>query len=679
MICYALLPFLVPSSTMCGIAGILNNDGRPADQFTLRRMIKAIGYRGPDDSDIYIEGELGLGHCRLSIIDLAGGHQPMRSPEKDLAITFNGEIFNFIELRESLEKQGHKFLTRSDTEVILHLYRQYGVDCVKHMNGQWAFAIWDKSRKRLFLSRDRLGVRPLYYTWIGKDIVFGSEAKVLLAHPDVRAALDYGALQQVFTYWFALAPSTMFKGIVQLMPGHSLVVENGEATLLRHWALEFGDDDPGAEKSDRQEASLVEELSALLMDATRIRLRADVPVGAYLSGGLDSSITSNLARQCIGSSLHTFSIAFDESDLDESKYQREVAEALGTKHEVVRCSPSEIGAAFADVVWHMETPVLRTAPAPMFMLSRFVHDKGFKVVLTGEGADEFWGGYDIFKEAKVRAYIAAQPNSKRRPLLLKKLYPYMEGLQKQSPACLQTFFHAGRGQTDHTLFSHIPRWELTQRCQLLFSEEVRSANKKNNLWSPVTSALPGKFDSWSSFRRAQYLEAAFLLPDYLLSSQGDRVAMAHSLEGRYPFLDYRLVELSTRVPSRLKMKGLNEKYLLKRAFAKQIPKSVIDRPKQPYRAPQSSSFFNSVSGKPHNDYIAEIISPERIRDFGIFNAASVQKLVDKAKAGRAVSFLDNAALVGIISTQSLVDQFTINFEERLLHESYRERPAAVCN
>jgi asparagine synthase (glutamine-hydrolysing) len=664
---------------MCGIAGILNSEGRPSDWSALERMVSVMTYRGPDGSDIYLDGELGLAHCRLSIIDLAGGHQPMRSSDGDLTITFNGEIFNYVELRESLEQQGHKFRTRSDTEVILHLYRQYGTDCVNHMNGQWAFAIWDSPRKRLFLSRDRLGVRPLFYTWAGRDFIFGSEVKVLLAHPDVKAELNYGALHEVFTFWFAIAPSTMFAGIEQLRPGHSLVVENSQTRLLRYWALDLGDEDNGAEESDRQEAALVDELSALLFDATRIRLRADVPVGAYLSGGLDSSITAALAQQCVGSSLHTFSIAFDEPDLDESKYQLEVAQSLGTKHSMIRCSSIEIGAVFPDVVWHMETPVVRTAPAPMYMLSRFVHDMGFKVVLTGEGADEFWGGYDIFKEAKVRAYIAAQPESKRRPLLLKKLYPYIDGLQRQSPQYLQTFFQAGRAQTSHPLFSHIPRWELMRRCQMLFSETVRSSGNKHNPWSSVTKVLPQGFDRWTSFRRAQYLEAAFLLPDYLLSSQGDRVAMAHSLEGRYPFLDYRLVEFSTRVPSRLKMKVLNEKYLLKRAFGNQVPKSVLDRPKQPYRAPQSSSFFNPVTGKPRTDYVADMLSPERLRDFGIFNLSSVQKLVDKAKAGRAVSFLEDAALVGILSTQSLIDQFTIKFEERLQHESHRGRPTAICN
>jgi asparagine synthase (glutamine-hydrolysing) len=642
-------------------------------------MIGAVAHRGPDGSGVYQNGELGFAHARLSIIDLAGGHQPMSSADGDISITFNGEIFNFVELRRELEQQGHQFLTRSDTEVILHLYRQYGIECVNRMNGQWALAIWDRPRKRLFLSRDRLGVRPLFYNWTNNDLVFGSEAKALLAHPGVNAKINCSALHEVFTYWFPISPSTMFEGIEQLPPGHSLLVENGESKLIKYWELDFKDGDPRVEMSDRQEAALAEELGALLLDATRIRLRADVPVGAYISGGLDSSITAALARKCIGPSLHTFSLAFNESHLDESKYQMEVAEFLGTDHKVVRCSPSDIGEVFADVVWHMETPVLRTAPAPMFMLSRFVHEQGFKVVLTGEGADEFWGGYDIFKEAKVRSFIAANPDSKWRPLLLKKLYPYMEGLQKQSPAFLRTFFHTGRGQALHPLFSHIPRWELTQRSQMLFSEDVRAANYNADPWSSVTDHLPRGFENWTPFRRAQYLEAGFLLPDYLLSSQGDRVAMAHSVEGRYPFLDYRLVEFSMRVPSRLKMKALNEKYLLKQAFKNHIPKSVLERPKQPYHAPQSTSFFDPQTERATTDYVEEMMSPERIRDFGIFNIASVQKLVDKAKSGNAVSFLDNAALVGVMSTQSLIDQFTIHFEERLSHESDRERPAAVCN
>ncbi len=664
---------------MCGIAGTFHSNNRPADHRVLRRMISSVSHRGPDGTGTYVDGSVGLGHSRLSIIDLAGGHQPMQTSDGELTITFNGEIFNYLELRHTLQQKGYHFSTRSDTEVILHLFREYGTSCVHHMNGQWAFAIWDSRAKQLFLSRDRLGVRPLFYAWAGREFVFGSEIKAVLAHPEMRAEIDYEALHQVFRFWFPLAPRTAFAGIEQLLPGHSMVVDGQRTSVFKYWDLGFSGDEDAPDGSDKWEASLAEELKALLVDAVRIRLRADVPVAGYLSGGLDSSIITALARECVGSSLETFSIAFEEQNFDESRYQLEMAHALGTQHRTITCSPSEIGAAFKKVVWHLETPVIRTAPVPMFMLSQFVHDIGFKVVLTGEGADEFWGGYDIFKETKVRAYIAAQPESKLRPLLLRKLYPYLDGLQKQSPAYLRTFFHADQREVRDPLFSHLPRWQLTHRCHRLFSESVRSAVDKSNPWSVISDALPLGFDKWSPFRRAQYLEAAYLLPDYLLSSQGDRVAMANSVEGRYPFLDYRLAEFSARIPSRLKMKGLTEKYLLKRALGSIVPKTIVKRPKQPYRAPQANCLFDAKTGKPACEYIAEIMSPEKVREFGIFDAPSVKKLIEKAERGGAVSFIDNAALVGIFSTQSLIDQFITNPEERLAHDTYRTTATTVCH
>ncbi len=664
---------------MCGISGLLNLDGCPADSRVLERMVRTLDHRGPDDMGVFVDGALGLAHRRLSIIDIAGGHQPMVSADGSLSITFNGEIFNFVELRDELQGKGHNFVTRSDTEVILHLYRQYGTDCVRYMNGQWSFAIWDARRKRLFISRDRLGVRPLFYTTAGRAFIFGSEIKALLAHPDMKAEIDLQALSQVFQFWFAVPPKSAFKNIQQLPPAHSLVVEDGQVKVERYWQVDFSNCDEDALDSPGQEQRYVDELCHLLLDSTRLRLRADVPVGAYLSGGLDSSITTALAQQFMGSSLRTFSIAFEEPRLDESEYQLQLVRALGTQHEMIRCTSSDIAEAFPEMMWHVETPVLRTAPAPMFLLSRLVRDRGFKVVLTGEGADEFWGGYDIFKEAKVRAFWARQVGSKRRPLLLKRLYPYLEGIQRQSPAYLQAFFRVGDDMLSDPLSSHMPRWELTRKAQLFFSRAVRSELDGADPYSAVNAALPYEFAQWETFSRAQYLEAAFLLPDYLLSSQGDRVAMAHSVEGRYPFLDYRLVEFSTRVPARLKMKVLNEKYLLKRAFGHRIPETIATRHKQPYRAPDAASFVDPQTGKPRTDYIAELLSPECIRQYGIFDVPSVQKLIDKARSGRAVSFLDNAAVVGVLSTQALIDQFVINFEERLTNARHPARLTSVCN
>lgn len=452
---------------MCGISGFLNLDGCPADPHILERMIRTLAHRGPDDMGVFVDGALGLAHHRLSIIDIAGGHQPMSSEDGSLSITFNGEIFNFVELRDGLEQKGHRFLTRSDTEVILHLYQEYGDDCVRYMNGQWAFAIWDAKRRRLFVSRDRLGVRPLFYTRTGQSFLFGSEVKALLAHPQVNAEIDLEALSEVFRFWFAIPPRSAFKNIDQLPPGHSLVIEDGQLTVKRYWQIDFSHCDDFSVASG-QEGRYVDELCHLLLDSTRLRLRADVPVGAYLSGGLDSSITTALAQQYMGSSLRTFSIAFEESQLDESAYQLQMVRSQGTQHEMIRCTSSEIGEVFPEVMWHIETPVVRSAPAPMFLLSRLVRERGFKVVLTGEGADEFWGGYDIFKEAKVRAFWARQLYSKRRPLLLKRLYPYLEGLQRQSPEYLQAFFRISGDMLSDPLSSHMPRWELTGKAQLFF-------------------------------------------------------------------------------------------------------------------------------------------------------------------------------------------------------------------
>ena len=400
---------------MCGIAGFLNLDGRPADRLLLERMIRMIDYRGPDGTGAFTDGAIALAHNRLSIIDIAGGHQPMQSDEGALWITFNGEIFNFIELREELIKKGRRFCSRSDTEVILHLYLEYGPECVRHMNGQWSFAIWDGRSKTLFLSRDRVGVRPLFYTTAGNSFIFGSELKAVLAHPAVDRNLDPQALRQVFTYWFPLAPSTPFQDVHELPPGHSIILADGKLEIRRYWQLDFSRADEARVDSVKGEERYEDEFCSLLLDATRIRLRADVPVGAYLSGGLDSSVVTALAQKFVGSKLCTFSVAFDDPSLDETSFQQEVVRSLDTQHQSIRCSADDISEVFPEVIWHSERPVLRTAPAPLFLLSRLVRDSGFKVVLTGEGADEFLGGYDIYKEAKIRAFWAAQPDSKRRP------------------------------------------------------------------------------------------------------------------------------------------------------------------------------------------------------------------------------------------------------------------------
>ncbi len=645
---------------MCGIAGILNLTGEPVDPCLPQRMIERLRHRGPDGVGYYADAGVGLGHARLSILDLAGGHQPMANEDQSLWITFNGEIFNYVELREELVRRGHQFATRSDTEVILHAYEEYGEACVRHFNGQWAFAIWDTRARTLFLSRDRLGVRPLFYRASREQFAFASEIKSILALPGVPREIDPIALDQIYAFWVSLPPRTIFKEICELPPGHSMTVAGGVVTVKRYWEPRFATTTNGAHSEDYY----ADTLRDLLRDATRLRLRSDVPVGAYLSGGLDSTVITALIRQCSDVELRTFSITFDDPEFDESAFQREATRFLQTDHQEVRCSYADIGRVFPDMIWHTEKPVLRTAPAPLFLLSKLVRDHQYKVVLTGEGSDEILGGYDIFKEAKIRRFWSAQPDSRLRPTLLKRLYPYLPNLQNQSSAYLQAFFHVGSQDTADPFFSHVPRWELTARSKTFFSDAVRAEIGGYDGYAELRTMLPADYHRWDPFCQAQHLETGHLLPGYILSSQGDRMAMAHSVEGRFPFLDHRVVEFAAGLAPSLKMKVLDEKHLLKRCAKDLIPPSVRARSKQPYRAPDGKSFFHDA----RPGYVDELLAPERVRKDGLFHPQAVAKLAQKFREGKAIGIKDNMALTGILSTQLLVDQYITHFGERDSHD-----------
>jgi asparagine synthase (glutamine-hydrolysing) len=634
---------------MCGISGILKLDSTQADPDRLARMIATLHHRGPDADGFHVSGPVGLAHARLSIIDLQGGAQPMASADGTLWITFNGEIFNYVELREELLGKGHRFLTRSDTEVILNAYREYGEDCVNHFNGQWAFGIWDSNEHKLFLSRDRVGVRPLFYTRTADGFYFGSEIKAIFACPEIPREIDPRGMDQVFTFWSAIPPQTVFKNIFQLAPGHSLTVKNGEIRTKQYWIAPYAHD---AGHCNGNLGPLAEELLHLLEDATRIRLRSDVPVGAYLSGGIDSTVTTALVGKVAGERLRTFSITFDDSEFDESRFQQEASEYLGTQHSRVSCSHADIARVFPQVIRHTEQPIVRTAPVPMFLLSSLVRESGFKVVLTGEGADEALGGYDIFKEAKVRRFWARNLDSKWRPLLLKRLYPYLQDFQRQSPTSLKRFFHVTADDLASPFFSHLPRWELTSRLKLLFSAEFRSEICNYDPLAELEHELPAAFAAWPSFTQGEYLETNYFLSGYLLSSQGDRMAMAHSVEGRYPFLDYRVLSFAAKLPVAIKLRVLNEKYILKRACKNLVPTSILNRRKQPYRAPDARCFFEA-SAPP---YVEEMLSEATVRTYGIFDAQAVKTMADKFRAGKATGVRDDMALVGVLSTQLLASQ-----------------------
>ncbi len=635
---------------MCGIGGILRFDGGLVDRELPCRMISALLHRGPDANAVYLAGPLALAHSRLSIIDLQGGSQPMATIDGRFQITSNGEIFNYIELREELLAKGHKFATRSDTEVILNAYREYGDDCVHRFNGQWAFAIWDADSRSLFLSRDRAGIRPLYYTRTATAFLFASEIKAVLASGEVSAELDLQGLDQIFTFWVTLAPRTAFRNIMQLPPGCSMFVQNGEIRVHRYWSLSYAESE---ELSAASEDRLAQDLLGLLEDATRIRLRSDVPVGAYLSGGIDSTVTTALAKGIVQDRLRSFSITFEDAEFDEKRYQDEASAFLGTQHSNLCCSSSDIARVFPEVIRHTEQPVIRTAPAPMFLLSRLVRDSGYKVVLTGEGADETLGGYDIFKEAKIRHFWARNPESSWRPLLLRRLYPYMDSIQRQPAAYLRHFFRVTPEDVASPFFSHLPRWDLTAKLKLLLSEDARAAMTAFDPLAEIEQALPSDYWRWTYFARAEYLEATYLMPGYILSSQGDRMAMSHSVEGRYPFLDYRVMQFAARLPAKVKMKALDQKHLLKKATRGLIPDSILRRPKQPYRAPDGKCFF----GVAEADFAQDLLSPEAIRRSGLFDPHAVSMLVAKFQNNRTTGVKDNMALTAVLSTQLLVHHF----------------------
>ena len=634
---------------MCGIAGLINVDSaEPIEESLLRRMLGTIRHRGPDQFGIYIDDQVGLGSARLSIIDPASGQQPITNEDETLWIVFNGEIFNHPDLRAELESRGHRFSTNTDTEVVLHLYEEEGPCCLRRLNGQFEIAIWDIKKRTLFLARDRVGVRPLFYTHVHGGLIFGSEVKAILADPRVQAELDPVALHQVFTSWSAMSPRTAFRGISELPPGHFMTIGARNPTPQPYWELQFKAEERSAGRSD---ADYVEELRELLVDAVRVRLRADVPVGAYLSGGLDSSTIAAIVRRFTSNQLDTFSIAFADARYDESEFQRRMAGFLGTTHQVVHVSDDDIGRVFPEVIWHTETTVLRTSPAPMYLLSRLAHRSGYKVVLTGEGADEFLAGYDIFKEAKIRRFWTRQPGSRLRPSLLRRLYPDVGQLSQTGPAFLEAFFRRGLTDTEVPTYSHAIRWRNTSRTLRFFSAELRDRLDGSPASDPVTWPTTGPPAGW--LERAQYVDVSGFMSQYLLSAQGDRVAMAHSVEGRFPFLDHRVIDFCAKLPTRLKLRGLTDKYVLRRLAADWLPKEICRRGKRPYRAPIHRSLVSEGS----RDYLGDILAPTALASAGYFSPAAVAELLDKIDRGTNISETDEMALAGIVSTQLWHEQF----------------------
>jgi asparagine synthase (glutamine-hydrolysing) len=643
---------------MCGIAGVVGlRDGlAPPEPAMLSRMCGALAHRGPDEFGIYHDERAGFAHARLSIIDLATGQQPLANETGSLWVVFNGEIFNYLELREELIAHGHQFRTRSDTEVIVHAYEQWGEQAFARFNGQWAIALWDRDAETLVLARDPYGVRPLYYCEHGGRLWFASEVKAIFAaDPSVPRALDPIGLDQLFTFWAPIGPRTVFAGIQELEPAAVRTIRrSGEASMAWAWQPSYPASAGAGFKGSMADAAVA--VREALENATALRmLRADVPVGSYLSGGLDSSFVAALGLRAKGANFATFSLRFEDAEYDETQFQRLMASRLGSEHHEIVVSGQDIVDAFPDVVAHAERPMLRTAPAPLFLLSKLVRDHGIKVVLTGEGADEMFAGYDLFREARVRRFWARQPDSAWRPALLERLYPYLSRSPVAQQALSRRFFGQNLAGWRDPGFGHDTRWRSTAAIKRLFAPGLRAALEGADATRALLETLPPEFARWSHLAQDQYLEIRTLLSGYLLPSQGDRMLMAHSVEGRFPFLDRNVCALADSLPPAYKLCGLDEKHVVKLASKDLVPEEVLTRKKQPYRAPDAMAFANAT----RRDWIDEVASEAALREAGVFEPAQARALLAKCLSGGRGQFsnTDNMAFIGLVSTQLVHQQF----------------------
>ncbi len=638
---------------MCGICGFVNRYVEPETDLVLD-MMGRLAHRGPDGSGYYRDNRIALGHTRLAIIDAAGGVQPLSNETGRIWISFNGEIFNYVELANRLKDLGHTFKTASDTEVIVHAWEQWGSDCFNKFNGQWAMALWDSNKDELILARDPAGILPLFYAFVGDRFLFASEMKAIMADPSLKRSFDPAGLAQTFSIWCPMAPRTPYQGISELEPGCWATLRDGRLNRHAYWSPTFPDSESTYNQDMTENGQRFREK---LVEATRLRfLRSDVPVGAYLSGGIDSSVTSAIITQYTNVPLRTFSIRFSEQEYDESYWQTEMANRLGTEHLSLEVSASDIAGIFPETIWHGEKPILRSGPAPLFLLSKLVRDSGYKVVVTGEGSDEILAGYDLFRETRVRSFMARDSGSTKRRRTPELLYPWMARSPGSSPSFASAFF--GRHlDTQDPAMSHRPRWDSTIAIQRMLHPDFLLKFEQYRSDEELIASMPPDCSSWDPVSRAQWLEFKTLLPGYILSSQGDRMLMANSVEGRFPFLDRAVIDLANSIPTSHKLLALDEKHLLKKIFADLVPESILRRPKQPYRAPDASNFFSG--GLP--EWLPELVSEKAVKETGVFSSSAVNAFFKKCISvqGKGMSNTDNMRAIAILSTQ-LAHRFFIS-------------------
>jgi asparagine synthase (glutamine-hydrolysing) len=595
---------------MCGIAGILSLEGRPVEPARVRAMNGAMVHRGPDDSGFYFAGEVGLGMRRLSIIDLAGGHQPIGNEDGTAWVVLNGEIYNYLELRRELEARGHVFATASDTEVIVHLYEELGDSCVTRLRGMFAFALWDRRRRRLLVARDRLGIKPLYWARTGGELLFASELKAILAPGEVEPRLDWGAVAHLFSFMTTPAAQSIVAGVRKLEPGHLLVASSGGVEVRRWWEIRF-EPDEGPSPDE-----WVEALRATLVESVRLHRLSDVPVGVFLSGGVDSSaIVAALARGG-EAEQRTFSIGFRERDYDELGWARRVATEFGTRHREAVLEPGSLD-LLDDLAWHLDEPFGDSSAIPTYLVSKLAAEE-VTVVLGGDGGDELFAGYD---------HYLVERRERANRFLPAPVRALLGSVGEALP----------EGATGREFLRHLA---LTGADRYLDAGLLFKADQKRRLFEPEAHARLEGHDPMAAARRTlerheghwlsglQRLDLESYLPLDILTKV-DRASMAHSIEVRVPLLDHELVELAARIPPRLQMRGTARKYIFKRALEGWLPAPVLARPKRGFAVPLGHWFRGGLSG-----YLREHLLGERSRARGIFRPAYVERLIELHEAGR---------------------------------------------
>jgi len=593
---------------MCGIAGYTNHNDE-----ILKKMTDTLHHRGPDGEGFYFDENIAMGFRRLSIIDISGGSQPIFNEDKNVVTIFNGEIYNFKELRKNLEARGHKFYTQTDTEVIVHQYEEDGEKCFEKFNGMFAIAIWDKKEKKLILARDRMGKKPLYYFWDGKNFIFGSELKTLKAHPDFHAELDFASINKYFTYDYIPTPHSIFKNTFKLRAGSLLIFKAGNLYLDCFWDISFSQKFPLLEKE------ILEKMDFLIDDAVKIRLVSDVPLGVFLSGGIDSSAIAYYAQKNFNSSIDTFSIGFEESSFDESEYARTVAAFLGTKHHSEILSPSCALELIPHIADFLDEPMADPSIIPTYFLSKFTKEN-VTVALGGDGGDEIFMGYptylvhqlaDFYKrfpkflQKNVNAFINDLPADVGNMSLSYKAKKFITGLNESSEYRNQIWLgNFSRGER-----------------ALLFRPDIWEDLKDKNEFDDIDCEIVGLENDPVINKIIKLYQRHYMMDEVLVKV--DRASMAASLEIRAPFLDYRLVEFLNSIPFDQKIKKFQTKYLLKKLMANKLPKEIIHRPKKGFSVPLAKWFNGQL-----REFIALLLSKDNIDKEGIFNYDFIRRLID---------------------------------------------------